>query len=114
MYTFGANLIFVFHVLWALVAIFGWLIPALWPLYMAVLAATLISLLFLSHCPLTRWEFNMRRKVDPTASSSSVFLAHYLAKLLGRQITDAFILRAGLVFVVASIAINLYFRFFFE
>lgn len=113
MYTCAANPVFLVHAVNFLILVFGWAIPALWPIYMGVLVATLTSLLFLSYCPLTKWEFELRKKVDPTVECPSGFLNLYAYKLVGMRISDTFIYWTGIFFLSASIAISVYFRFFF-
>ena len=61
LYIFIANLIFTVHLVLVLIVSVGWLIPGFYYLFLGALVATFLSELFLGYCPLTFFEFGLRR-----------------------------------------------------
>jgi hypothetical protein len=106
-----ANVIFAFHCAVVAVIGFGWMIPIIWPLYMVVLLVTLISEVTFGYCFLSRWEFDLRKRIDPTLDYGYSFSSFYTYKLTHRRLSQRFIKYAGLAFLVGSVAINAYFKF---
>jgi len=106
-----ANAIFALHA--AVVAIigFGWLAPRIWPLYMVTLLVTLISEVALGYCFLSKWEFDLRKHIDPTLDYDYSFSSFYTYKLTHQHLSQRIIKYAGLVFLIGSIAISIYFKF---
>lgn len=76
---------FIFLVHFALVALvsLGWLIPGFFYAHLTLLALTLISELTLGYCVLTRLEFGLRRKMDPTLVFDKSCMVHYTRKWRG-------------------------------
>ena len=64
-YRVGADGVWALHFLVVVAILFGWLVPWLWPAYIAVLAGTLVSTLAFGHCVLSDWEYRLRRRADP-------------------------------------------------
>jgi hypothetical protein len=112
-YRIGADAIFLVHFLVIAIALFGWLVPSWWHVYMAVLVGILLSELFLSYCVLSKWEFDLRKKMNPRLNYEHSYTTYYTYKLTGRYLGERFLARLGIVFTSLSIAINLYFRFLF-
>jgi hypothetical protein len=108
----GADLIFLIHFLVVLIALFGWTIPAIWVFYMATLVSTLTSEVLLGYCFLSRWEFALRKKLDPSTNYDYAFSSYYTNKLTHQRfaISTDFIKKSGLIFLAASLLINIYFR----
>lgn len=106
-----ANAIFLIHLIFVLIIIFGWLVPELWPVYITLLVGSLISELVLNYCVLSKWEFDLRKKIDPTTNYDYSFSTYYTYRLTQKYISNEFIQIMGTVFLIASILISLYFRF---
>ena len=109
--TFLANFIFIFHCAILLVIFFGWIIPALWPVYAAVLAVTLILDIVLGYCILSAWEFQIRKKLNPHLNYHHSFTSFYTHKLTRQRISEKFIENTMVLFILASLCITLYFHF---
>ncbi len=108
-YRIAADALFLFHFFLVSFGLFGWTVPALWPLYMTLLAATLMLDLTLGYCLLSKWEFDLRRKIDPTIEYDFSWTTYYTYKLTHRRVSNEFFVRATFVFIVGSLVINLYF-----
>lgn len=112
-YRIGADTIWLIHFGVVCIALFGWLLPQIWFLYLAVLVGTLISTSTLGYCVLSKWEFDLRKKLNPTLVYDYMYSSYYTYRLTGGYISNAFLARGGVVFAALSLAINLYFRFFY-
>ncbi len=108
-YRITADFIFGIHLLVLLVAVFGWLYPSMWVLYMIVLVSALISDIFLGYCILSKWEFILRKKVDQKVDYSYSFTTYYTRNFTKGRIDENFYRSASVVFLALSIIINLYF-----
>ena len=105
-----ADVLFVLHAMLVLIVLFGWVSPRLWYPYMAALVIGLVSDLFFGYCVLSKWEFDLRRKIDPKIDYNYCWTSYYTHRFTRRYISDVFFSRASVVFLVSSIAINLFFH----
>lgn len=103
----AAEAIFLTHFVVLIVVLFGWIFPAIWWIYMTVLLATFVSNAALGRCVLSDWEFSLRQKYDPSTSYDYSYSSYYTYKLTKQRISDAFLLKAGLVFTGVSFVANL-------
>lgn len=110
-YRISADAIWLIHFLVVVLVLFGWLVPSLWYVYMAVLAGALLSELLLNYCFLSKWEFDLRKKINPGLDYDYSYTSYYTYKLTRQHLSTRFLARAGIVFTSFSLAINLYFRF---
>jgi len=78
---FLANFIFGVHLLVVLINLTGWYFESFRWFYIGILSITLLSNLLLDYCPLTRWEFNLRKKINPNSNYGSSFLAQYFLRV---------------------------------
>ena len=85
-----------------------------WSFYMSILVSTLVSEALLGYCFLSRWEFALRKKLNPRTDYDYAFSSYYTNKLTHQRlnISTEFIKKSGLIFLAASLLINVYFRFF--
>ena len=110
LYRILADIIWLLHAVIFFTLAFGWLFPSIWYLYMSLLFATLATDVFLKECVVSKWEFDLRKKVNPHINYNYSFSSYYTYKLTNHRISDSFILIAGVFFTAASILINLYFH----
>lgn len=108
----AADCIFLIHCLAVAIIGFGWAIPNIWYLYMSILVVTVISEVALGYCFLSKWEFDLRKKIYPQLSYESGFSSYYTYRLTHQRLSKRFIANAALFFLLASLAIDIYFRFF--
>ncbi len=107
----GAMGIFLLHCVVFAIILFGWLWPEIWPLYIAIITYTLFQNWILGYCVLSRWEFALRRMINPKVRYKYNFTTYYTYKLTHRRISTRFVQVAGTVFLASSLTINLYFKF---
>lgn len=109
-----AELIFLLHLaLVLLICFFGWWVPALWPYYVAGLIATLISDLVFGYCILSKWEFDLRRKMHPHINYDFAWTTYYTYKLTNQRISNEFYKRMSVFYLVCALSITLYFHFLY-
>lgn len=113
LYRVGADVVFFFHFIWIMLGMFAWAWAELWYTYVFVVVTTIASYLFSRNCILTRWEFALRRRAGQWLDFSSDWIPYYTHKLGGSRVSDAFLFRAALFFLVSTLALNLYFRYFY-
>lgn len=113
LYRIAADMVFLIHFVVVVIVLFGWLIPDVWPLYMLVLVGTLLSELLLSYCVLSKWEFDLRKKIYPNLNYEYSYTSYYTYKLTRQHLSERFFARTGILFTSLSILINLYFHFVF-
>lgn len=79
----AAEIIFIIHFVLVCLVAFGWLIPGFFYTHLALLILTLLSEMSLGYCILTRLEFGIRRKLDPTLLFDKSCMVHYIHKWRG-------------------------------
>lgn len=110
-YRFTADLVFALHFMVVAIVLFGWMKPGIWHVYMATMTAALVSEIALGYCFLSKWEFELRRKINPDLDYDYSFTSYYTYKLTHRRISTGFHRHAATAFLSLSIAINAYYRF---
>lgn len=78
-----ADLIFVLHLTLVVIVVLGWLIPRFFYLHLILLTLTALSEVFLGYCLLSRMEFSLRKKLNPTLLFDKSCIVHYLRKWRG-------------------------------
>jgi hypothetical protein len=111
MYRIAADIVWLAHFAVVVIALFGWLAPSLWFVYVAVLIGTLISTLSLGYCIFSKWEFDLRKKVNPSTAYDFTYASFYTYRLTRGYLSNAFLKWAGVGFTGISLLIWLYFKF---
>lgn len=83
LYQLTADFIFFIHLILVCIVAIGWLIPGLFYLHLTLLLATFLSEIFFGHCILTRIEYALRHKIDPTLVFDKSCIVHYIRKWRG-------------------------------
>ena len=109
LYKIGADIVWLMHFFVVVVALFGWLVPSIWSMYMATLAGTFLSTSTLGYCILSKWEYALRKKADPHLAYDFSYTSYYTYRLTKGHLSSRFLAHTGLVFVSLSLMINLYF-----
>ncbi len=86
----AAETIFLSHALAVCIIMLGWAIPTLYPLHLVLLFGGSVLQVMLGHCFLSRWEFELRKKLNPAISYDSAYITHYMRVLFGNQIRPEF------------------------
>lgn len=113
LYRIVADGIFCLHCAVVVVITFGWLFENLWILYVATLVITLTSELSLGYCFLSKWEFDLRKRIHSDIDYDYSFSSYYTNKLTHHKfkLSSEFIEKSGQFFLVASLLITFYFHF---
>ncbi len=94
------------HVLVLIVIIFGFLLPQNWTyLYISVLSVTLLSWVLLGYCPLTKWEFDLRKKYSTFPEYHYEYLHYWGYKLFKININPKIIRIVGSIFLAVLIIV---------
>jgi hypothetical protein len=107
----GAIGIFVLHCVVVVIIVFGWLWPHIWPLYIAIITYTLFQNWILGYCILSRWEYALRRMINPKIRYKYNFTTYYTYKLTHKRISTRFVQVAGTVFLATSLVMSVYSKF---
>ena len=105
-YILLANSLFILHVTVVFVIVFGWHYPALRNLNLIVVSLTLLSEIILGYCILTKWEFVLRKKLEPNLNYDSGFMSYYFYKLLKIDISAKKIKYPAIVILVIVLILN--------
>ncbi len=104
----AAELLFAFHCALFVIVVFGWLMPQIHFIYMAVLTATLLSYFAFEYCILSKWEFSLRKSVDPHVDYDHTFASYYTRKLFNGHLSNNFYNKAATIFIIVSLAAGVY------
>lgn len=99
-----ANVLFLIHCVLVIILLFGWLVEALYYVYIASLFSTLLSHIIFGYCLLTKWEFTLRRRLHPGLYYDSTFIGYYCHRYIQRETSTKFLKYASRVFLWSSIA----------
>lgn len=107
-YKLFANLLLLLHVLVVIIVLVGWYYPSLQMIHLIIAFLVLIAEVFLGYCPLTRWEFLLRKKVEPNLNYDSSFLSYYAYKVLKVDIPGRVIRYPAILVLVLVLSFNLF------
>lgn len=101
-FTLLANAIFLFHVALVAIILFGWMLPSAL-VYRMALIVTLLSELLLGYCPLTKWEFSVRKILNPGLDYDYSFFGYYGHKIAQQHISPKLIRYLAIIFLSLSL-----------
>ncbi len=113
MYRFLADVLWFIHFFVVAVVLFGWLVPQIFYLYLLTLFCVLLSNIFLHYCILSKWEYELRRKINPELQYEFSYSSYYTYRMTNGYLSNEFLRHTGLWFPILSLSINLYFTYFF-
>jgi hypothetical protein len=94
------------HLIVTLIIFFGWSISSISYIYISVLVGTALSWLLTGGCILSKFEYEVRRNLDPQLEEYDHSYIHFhLRKWLGKAPSINFIRNAGYVFISTSIVV---------
>lgn len=103
-HIFLANSIFGFHCLIGIFILSGWYFSQIKFEYLTFLVIWLSCWIFLGYCPVTKWEFLLRKKYDDTIDPNAESIQYYVYKFFGKKISSKVIFTGGiLVFIILII-----------
>lgn len=109
-YRILADLIFILHVGVVIVIVIGWYYPALQNFNLIVTLIVLVSEIYFGYCPLTKWEFVLRKKLEPNLNYDSGFISYYVYKIFGLNIPSNKVKYPAIIILVFVLILNLLFR----
>ena len=92
-----ADLFFIFHCLFGVFLLVGWFFPRIKFIYLTALILWLSSWLILGYCPLTKWEFMLRRKYNKDINPNDEAIQYYMKKFFNKNISAKAIFTVGLI-----------------
>ncbi len=107
LYIWSANLVFLLHIALGIFLLFGWWFPQIKYIYLVILIGWPLCWMILRYCPLSVWEFWLRKQYDPTIDIQSEVIQHYIYTFFGIRIPTTVIYTGGLI--VFLILVILYF-----
>ena len=93
-----------------IIVLIGWYYPILQTTHLIITSLVLLAEIFLGYCPLTRWEFLLRKKVEPSINYDSSFLSYYAYKILKMDIPGRKIKYPAIVILVVVLALNILYK----
>ncbi len=104
---FVANALFVLHLLVGIILLCGWLFPRFRILYLILLVGWPLSWILFGYCPITKWEFLLRRKYRKDIDSDNEFIQHYLYEFLDVYIPTPAIFAAGMALFLILLILSI-------
>ena len=102
-----ANTILGTHFLYGALLLVGWSFSGVKFLYLSSLLLWIGSWNFLGYCPLTKWEFQIRKMYDPTINVETEIIQHYVNKFFDVLVPARVIFSTGLVLFTALFFLGL-------
>lgn len=91
-----ANLFFLLHCLVGVFILTGWLFPQIKIFYLLFLVGWLSCWIILGYCPITKWEFGLRRKYDKSIEVNAEAITYYMYKFFKVSISSKGVFIGGL------------------
>jgi len=102
-----ANSLFTLHCFVGVFILTGWLFPGIKVFYLLFLFAWLSSWIFLGYCPITKWEFTLRRKYDKGLDTNAEAIKYYMYKFFKIDIPSKSIFIGGIIVFTILILLTL-------
>ncbi len=83
LYRIGAGAIFLSHFALGIFFLTAWMFPTIRWFYLPLLVSWPACWIFLGYCPLTRAEFELRRKTGASVGAKEEFIQHYVKRFFG-------------------------------
>lgn len=105
-YRITAIFLDIIHIPIVFIIFFGWVLNGFWSyVYLAILIITLLCWQILGYCPVTKWEFDIRRKYMNIPSYHYEYLHYWGYKFLNISINPKKVQFYGSLFIIVSIII---------
>jgi hypothetical protein len=102
-----ANALFALHCLIGVFILSGWLFPEIKIFYLAFLVGWLACWVFLGYCPITKWEFTLRRKYNKNINPNDEAIQHYMYRFFKIRISSKAIFNGGLIVFTILVVLTL-------
>jgi hypothetical protein len=104
---FIANTFFLLHCLLCVFLLVGWFFPQIKLLYLAVLIVWFGCWVFLGYCPITKWEFSLRRKYNKNIDPNAEAIKYYMYKFFKVDVSANAIFIGGLIVFIILIILTI-------
>ena len=95
-----ADALFVLHCMFGVFILCGWAFPNIFLIYILTLIVWVATWVFLGYCPITRWEFMLRRKQGVDLDPNEEVIQHYMYKFFHIRIPTKAIFIGGLIVAI--------------
>jgi len=102
-----ADILFVLHCLVGIFILSGWMFSKIKVIYLAFLIGWLSCWLFLGYCPITKWEFLLRRKYNKSINPNDEAIQYYMYKFFKKKIPARAIFTGGLIVFIILVILTL-------
>ena len=109
-YHLLANLIFLLHTVIVSIIVIGWYYPAFQTLNLFVTMLTLFIEISFGYCPLTKWEFSVRKKLEPNLNYDAGFITYYAYKIFDLDVPTERIKYPAIIVLIFVLILNLLVR----
>ena len=89
------------------VILIGWKFPQFKLIYVILLLVWIGSWIFLGYCPITKWEFLLRRKYDKSIDPNAEAIKYYMYKFFNKDIPSKTIFTIGIIIFVIVLVLSL-------
>ena len=104
-YRLLADVFFVLHFVIGAFFLFGWIFSEIQIVYLPLLISWPLSWILLGYCPVTKWEFLLRRKYGANLDTNTEFIRHYTHKFFQIKIPPRPIFTGGFSVFIALIVL---------
>lgn len=104
----SANCIFIFHFTFGLFLVFGWQFQNLKTIHLISLILWIGSWIVLDYCPLTKWEFKLRKILDDNFDHNAEIIQFYIYRFTKYKVPSQVIFSVGLLVFTILLYLNLY------
>jgi hypothetical protein len=112
-YRIIADFIWFIHLMIVIIVVFGGFFPKIFYVYVGILIVTLLSEIIWKYCILSKWEFDLRKKINPKINYEYEYASYYTYKLTHGKLSKYFLGQIGIYFVSISLVLAFYFKFFY-
>lgn len=107
LYKTLANIVFLSHLVFGAFLLVAWQYPDIRIIYISSIVIWILCWLILGYCPITKWEFILRKKYTPQISTDYEFIQYYSHKFFGIKLKSRTIVIGGMVVAIILISLSL-------
>lgn len=106
-----ADILLAVHIIIGIIIFFGWLVPTIRPLYLALLIAWPVSWLLFDCCILSKWEYRLRGIPVPDKDLNGLLMSDHAYRAFKVRIPPRYIFAAGVFVLAVSMLLNALYTF---
>jgi hypothetical protein len=109
--TLAANAIFAAHCLVCVLGAIGWYFPLLHTIWVTGMLVSLVLGNTLGYCILSKWEFDIRKQIEPQTNYDYAWSTFYTHKLTNGKISDGTIRSILNILMITALVTFFYFNY---